>query len=325
MSIELRRFIYLICCLITSYLFCYGIIKIQLSFKTRGQVERDFAMKSHIKKDGTPTMGGIAIILASLLGTLFYSNKLFDDKNLLLLIFVYFMYFLIGFIDDFLKIRFNSYEGLKGKYRLIYEILIVFLTFIVAKTYINKYSFIEIDLLDLIIPLGAFVVVLIVLIVVGISNSVNLTDGLDGLASGLMLIALVPFVLISIKNNEYNIAILLISTIGSLMAFLTFNLHPAKIFMGDCGSLSLGALISFCGVLYQKYIILFVSCSFFIFEAISVIIQVLYYKKTRKRIFLMAPFHHHLEKKGEPEWRIVMKVWLYGLICSFICLLIEVI
>ncbi len=322
---ELKQFIFFLSVYLSSLLLCSLFIKLILKRKTRGQVERDFALKSHMKKDGTPTMGGIAIVLSSILVSIIFNINNLNNSRYLGLIFVYFLYFLIGFIDDYLKIKLNNYEGLKGKYRLFFEAVSVFLAIPLINLYINNYTYIEIDLFKFIIPIGLAFIFIIIFVVVGISNSVNLSDGLDGLASGMMMCALLPFIVISINKNELQIATLLISTLGSLTAFLMFNIHPAKIFMGDCGSLALGALISFCAIILKKYLILLISCSFFIFETISVIIQVIYYKKTKKRIFLMAPFHHHLEKKGEPEYKIVMMCWLYGLVCSIICVIIEVI
>ncbi|MBQ9730987.1 MAG: phospho-N-acetylmuramoyl-pentapeptide-transferase [Bacilli bacterium] len=325
MPIELRRFFYLIGAFFVSLFLCIIFIKLLLKRKTRGQVERDFALKSHLKKDGTPTMGGIAIVLSSVIISFLFNINNLKDSHFIALLFVYLVYFIIGFIDDYLKIKFNNYEGLKGKYRLLFEAIAVFMVIPLISIYINKYTYIEINLFKFILPIGFGLLVLIILLVVGISNSVNLSDGLDGLASGMMMSAILPFIVVSINKQQLGIAIILISTLGSLVAFLIFNMHPAKIFMGDCGSLALGALISFCGIILKEYLILLISCSFFIFEALSVIIQVLYYKKTKKRIFLMAPFHHHLEKKGQPEWKIVMMCWIYGLVCSIICVIIEVI
>ena len=325
MSIELRKFIYLICCFITSFLLCNSFIKIILSRKTRGQVERDFALRSHLVKDGTPTMGGIAIVFSSVISSFLYGINIINDNNFITTLFIFVMYFVIGFVDDYLKIKLKSYEGLKGIYRIIYEIVITLVSFIFINLYISKYSYIEIKLFDLVIPLGLFYILFIILIVVGMSNSVNLTDGLDGLAAGLMLTSLLPFLCVCLQKNEFNISLLIISLIGSLIAFLIYNIYPAKIFMGDCGSLSLGALIAFISIILKEYLILIIGCSFFMFESLSVIIQVLYYKKTKRRIFLMAPFHHHLEKKGKNETQIVMSLWVYGFFCALLCLIIEVI
>lgn len=325
MSNGLIKFIYLIACLFISYLISTLILRFLIKRKTRGQVERDFSLLSHQKKDGTPTMGGIAIVCSSLFTSLVFGINIFFDNKALSLLLLYFAFFVIGFIDDYLKIKENSYVGLKGKYRLGLEAIAVFLVISILNININKYSYIEISFLDIIIPFGVFIIFIIIFVVVGMSNSVNLADGLDGLSSGMMLTALIPFIVISLKKSEYNITIILISCIGSLLAFLKYNIHPAKIFMGDCGALALGTLIAFSSIILSSYLVLLISCSFFVFETLSVIIQVIYFKKTGKRIFLMAPFHHHLEKKGNPEWKIVMNCWLYGLLCAIICIIIEVI
>jgi len=163
------------------------------------------------------------------------------------------------------------------------------------------------------------------IVLIGSANAINLSDGLDGLASGLSMIALTPFILISLNNGNYQLTLLLTSTIGALVGFLFFNFHPAKIFMGDCGSLALGALLGASSIILDSEIILLIAGVIFVLEAISVIIQVLYYKMTRKRIFLMAPLHHHFEKKGWAEWKVVMVFYLVGCFASILAIIIEVI
>lgn len=312
MSASIEHFIKILLAFVISFLSSFLIIKLLLKSKNRGQVERDFAMQSHLKKQGTPTMGGIAFVVSTIITSLLFIKDVFYKIDILMILAVYFLFFLIGFFDDYLKIKFKSYEGVRASLRFVLEIAISLLCVSFLGFYVNKHSYIELELINLVIPVGIFLIPLIVFIIVGVSNSVNLGDGLDGLAGGLMLTAFIPFLLVSLKENNFDISYIIISQIGSIIAFLLFNIHPAKIFMGDCGSLALGALISFIAIYLEEYLLLVITTSFFIFETLSVIIQVIYYKFTKKRIFLMAPFHHHLEKKGWPEWKIVMLLWTYG-------------
>ena len=163
------------------------------------------------------------------------------------------------------------------------------------------------------------------IVIIGSSNAINLSDGLDGLASGLSMIALTPFILISLHSGNYELTLFLICVIGALIGFLFFNFHPAKIFMGDCGSLALGSLIAITSIILNSEIILVVAGILFVLEAFSVILQVSYYKLTHKRIFLMAPLHHHFEKKGWQEWKVVMMFYLIGCFASLLAIIIEVI
>ena len=162
-------------------------------------------------------------------------------------------------------------------------------------------------------------------VIIGSANAINLSDGLDGLASGLAMIALTPFILISLINGNYELTLFLVTVVGALLGFLIFNFHPARIFIGDCGSLSLGALLGISSIVLDSEIILVIAGILFVMEAFSVILQVAYYKITHKRIFLMAPLHHHFEKKGWQEWKVVMMFYLIGCFASLMAIIIEVI
>ena len=164
---------------------------------------------------------------------------------------------------------------------------------------------------------------MLALVLIGSGNAINLTDGLDGLASGLTMIALSPFILLAIVSREYLIAIYLSSLVGALMGFLYFNFPPAKVFMGDCGSLFLGSVLGSVAIILRSEVILFITGLIFVMEAISVIIQVISFKTFKRRVFLMTPLHHHFEKKGVDEVRVVMGFYIVGVFLSVVGLIIE--
>lgn len=303
-----------------SLFFNKVIIKIFRKYNLR-QGERKY-LDNHIVKEGTPSLGGIAILLSSLTGFIVFNGINNLNKNILAVLFAFISFGLIGFLDDFSKIKKKDEDGISGKKRLLLEAIIVLYILVILGYNVVDFYKSEITLFTNEIFIGPLMIPLFIFLIVGCANSVNLSDGLDGLSSGLVVLATLPFLLISIKNNENSLSILLISVIGAILGFMVYNLHPARIFMGDTGSLSLGSLLAVTSIYLDKIDILPLAAFIFIFETISVIIQVLYYKKTKKRIFLMTPFHHHFEKKGIKEYRIVSYFWLTGFILAFISSLI---
>ncbi len=289
-----------------------------------GQIERSFTLPNHRKKEGTPTSGGLIFVPTTILVyTLIHPSWVTQTMPRGVII-VFVAFFIIGLLDDLLKRYTHDYRGLSPLFRLCLEGIVGLVGLIIIGQYYGGVSGIDLVIINLFLKLGLFMIPLVIFIVVGSANSVNFSDGLDGLASGLILFALLPFVVIFLKNYNYAIAELLVCLIGSLIGFLVYNLHPAKIFMGDCGSLALGAILGLIAVLSKQYLVLVIAGALFIAETLSVIIQVAYYKFTKKRIFLMAPFHHHLEKKGWPEWRIVMVFWLAGFCLCLVATMVGV-
>lgn len=303
-----------------SLIFNKLIIKIFRKYKLK-QVEREY-LESHIKKEGTPSLGGLSILLATLGSFFVYSIKAQLNKNIIAILFVFFFFALVGLYDDLAKIKNKRSDGISGKKRLFLEGLIILYMLVILNYHVVDFSESIINLFNNKIYLGALFIPFIMFLIVGCANSVNLSDGLDGLSGGLIIIAILPFLFYAYQVNDINLLILILSLLGSLLGFLMYNLHPAKIFMGDTGSLSLGATLASISVYLNKVYIIPISSLIFILETLSVIIQVLYYKKTKKRIFLMAPLHHHYEKKGIKEYRIVSYFWLYGFILCIISILI---
>ena len=287
-----------------------------------GQSIRQDGPRTHLIKQGTPTMGGIIMLLGLSFSFIIVSIISLDLKiyNILSFLFPCYIYLLIGFVDDLIIIIKHSNEGIKPKLKILLQvigILLYYLFFLQAhSTKINLY-FIKVDL-------KFFYFLFILLLYVSTTNAVNLTDGLDGLASGLLIICFIGTTVLGILKEKYDIVLFSITVIGSLLSFLLFNFNPAKIFMGNAGSLMFGSILATIFVLLEEEMMLLIIGIVFVIETLSVIIQVIYYKITKgKRIFLMAPLHHHYEKKGNQEWTIDLIFWFFGFI-SLIFLLIVV-
>ncbi|MBS4217840.1 phospho-N-acetylmuramoyl-pentapeptide-transferase [Bacillus sp. FJAT-49711] len=289
-----------------------------------GQSIRIEGPKSHQKKSGTPTMGGIliviSVIITSLVMTLKYSEP---GLEIYLLLFVLIGYGLLGFLDDFIKIALKRNLGLTSKQKLLGQIVIALVFYIVLK--INDFSTaISIPFTDFSLELGWLYPLFVIFWLVGFSNAVNLTDGLDGLLSGTAAIAFGAFAILAWSTSQYDISVFAVSVVGAVLGFLVFNAHPAKVFMGDTGSLALGGAIAAIAILIKMELILIIIGGIFVIETLSVILQVASFKTTGKRIFKMSPLHHHYELSGWSEWRVVVTFWTVGLLCSILGIYIEV-
>jgi len=287
-----------------------------------------------IKKIGTPTMGGVIILFGLLTSVILWG----DLKNIYLIFCIYIAltFGALGAYDDYIKIKFNNSSGISSKLKLLIQIILSIIG-ISALTYFSDYS--EISNLyfpffkNLIINLGWFFIPFGVFVIVGSSNAVNLTDGLDGLATVPVMLVAACFAFISyvtgnIVFSDYlqipyiegtgEISIFCGAVIGSCLGFLWFNAPPAKIFMGDTGSLSLGGSLGAIGIITKHEIVLAITGGLFVLEAVSVMVQVISYKMTGKRVFKMAPIHHHFEKKGWPESTVVIRFWIISIILAMI-------
>ncbi|WP_191561788.1 phospho-N-acetylmuramoyl-pentapeptide-transferase [Metabacillus idriensis] len=289
-----------------------------------GQSIRDEGPKSHQKKSGTPTMGGIMIILSVIVTTIVMSYKFAEPSvEMYLLLFVMFGYGLLGFLDDFIKVVMKRNLGLTSKQKLIGQIIIAVIFYIVFKQY-GFSSEIRIPGTELSFDLGWAYVILIIFMLVGGSNAVNLTDGLDGLLSGTAAIAFGAFSVLAWNQSQYDVAVFSVAVAGAVLGFLVFNAHPAKVFMGDTGSLALGGAIVTVAILTKLEILLVLIGGVFVIETLSVIIQVISFKTTGKRVFKMSPLHHHYELTGWSEWRVVVTFWSVGLVFAILGIYIEV-
>lgn len=282
-----------------------------------GQRISIYVGENHKKKEGTPTMGGLIFVVPTIIMTilLVLTNKIELTPNLIIILFVFTGYSFIGFLDDFLSIKKKNNEGLTTYQKLFLQLIIALVFFYL---YMKKggQTALIVSTLGINIEMGWFYGVFLLFILIGASNAVNLTDGLDGLAGGLSAIAFIAFSLISIAVGFEEIGIFSFILIGALMGFLIFNTHPAKIFMGDTGSLALGAVMAAVAILTHREVTLLVVASVFVIETLSVILQVVWLRLFKHKLFLMTPLHHHFEKLGWEETDIVKLFWVVGLILT---------
>lgn len=282
-----------------------------------GQKISIFVGQTHRKKEGTPTMGGLIFILPTIVATLglIITNKIQYTSNLGIVLLVFLGYGCIGFLDDFLSIRKGDNEGLTTYQKLFMQVLIAIGFFYIYMRSGGQTSWI-VGTFHIDIEMGWLYGLFILFVLVGSSNAVNLTDGLDGLAGGLSAIAFIAFSLISLVVGFEDIGIFSLILVGSLLGFLIYNTHPAKVFMGDTGSLALGAAMGTIAILTHRELTLLVVASVFVIETLSVIIQTFWVQVFHKKVFLMTPIHHHFEKLGWQETDIVKLFWVCGLILS---------
>ncbi|WP_099352337.1 phospho-N-acetylmuramoyl-pentapeptide-transferase [Fredinandcohnia onubensis] len=289
-----------------------------------GQSIREEGPKSHQKKSGTPTMGGIIILVSILLTTLLVSNRLGElSVTTYLLLFVTIGYGVLGFLDDFIKVVLKRNLGLTSRQKLFGQIVIAIIFYFIFKQ--NNFSTaISIPGTDFEFDLKLLYVLLLIVWLVGFSNAVNLTDGLDGLVSGTAAIAFGAFAVLAWNQAQYDVAIFCVAVVGAVLGFLVFNANPAKVFMGDTGSLALGGAIATVAIMLKLEILLLLIGGVFVIETLSVIIQVISFKTTGRRVFRMSPLHHHYELVGWSEWRVVVTFWTVGLLCAILGIYIEV-
>ncbi|MGV3466943.1 MAG: phospho-N-acetylmuramoyl-pentapeptide-transferase [Heyndrickxia sp.] len=289
-----------------------------------GQSIREEGPKSHQKKKGTPTMGGIVFIISILVTTLVMTGKISEPSvKTYLLLLVTLGFGVLGFLDDFIKVVLKRNLGLTSKQKLLGQIIISVIFYIILRgSHIS--TDISIPFVHTSIDLGWFYLIMIIFWLVGFSNAVNLTDGLDGLVSGTASIAFGAMAILAWHQSQYDVAVFSVAVVGALLGFLVFNANPAKVFMGDTGSLALGGALATVAILTKLELLLIIIGFVFVMETLSVILQVISFKTTGKRIFKMSPLHHHFELVGWSEWRVVVTFWAVGLLCAILGIYIEV-
>ncbi len=320
--------------LLIVFLIGSPLIKLFSKNQITGPIRQDGPIDHIIKKSGTPTMGGLIIIIGMISSTILWA----DLSNVFIwtLIFVSLGLGLLGFIDDLLKIKFENSRGLNLKLKFFGQLLIGTIALFILIKFSNHeylYNLYFPFFKNLIIDMGIFFIPFGLFVIIGSSNAVNLTDGLDGLATVPVMLVALSFTLISyvVGNtifSEYlhlqyipdvgEISIFCGAIVGSCLGFLWYNAPPAKIFMGDTGSLSLGGSLAAVAIIVKHEIVLAIIGGLFVLETISVIIQVISFKLTGKRVFMMAPIHHHFEKKGWAESTVVIRFWIIAIILALI-------
>ena len=288
-----------------------------------GQSVSHLINKRHLKKDGTPTIGGLIFIIPTILIMLilYLRGSIEFSSNLIILIFVFLAYALLGFVDDFLKVKYHNNKGLPTLGKLALQTVIAIIFYIIFMKNGGESS-IVITSLNLNIPLGWGFGIFIFLVLVGTTNAVNITDGLDGLAGGLSVMAFLAYGVIawgsSWVEGYQELGIFAFVLVGALLGFLVFNTHPAKVFMGDTGSLALGAALATIAILTRHELSVLLIGGVFVVETISSLIQIIAIRKFNKKVFKKAPLHHHFEEIGWSENDIVKLFWVVGFLLSMI-------
>ena len=302
-------------------------IEIPVLRKKAGQNIREEGLKSHYSKAGTPSMGGISIIIATcimgIIGTIAFGGTIGDE---LLIILVFGGYGLIGFVDDYRKVIKKQNEGLTAKQKFALQMIIAIAFAVFFARYSAFGTNVFIPVADIFIDFGMFYYVFVAFAVLAMTNAVNLTDGLDGLASGVTTLVALFFAYAGFTGGAFckfgafigdaSETFFFSALAGACLGFLMFNKHPAKVFMGDTGSLALGGGVVAAAIVLKLEILLLVAGLVYVIEALSVVLQVTYFKLTHgKRIFKMAPIHHHFEMCGMKETQVVTMFWVFTLVC----------
>jgi phospho-N-acetylmuramoyl-pentapeptide-transferase len=278
-----------------------------------GQFVREEGPQTHLIKAGTPTMGGVVMLIGLLAALLVVARFNWPTVAVLLIVMVTAG---IGLYDDWQKISRQRSEGLSVKYKFMLLAVTVVLADVLALRYVGVTQNVIVPGLDRNLVLGPGVIgialfsIFLLLVIAGVTNAVNLTDGLDGLAAGTGAIALTAYTAIAFLERQYDVAIICGGMVGAIIGFLWFNAHPAQVFMGDTGSLAIGGVLGAAAVLTKTELLLPVIGGLFVIEALSVIIQYGFFKATRRRVFKMAPIHHHFELSGWEENKIVVRFWI---------------
>ena len=322
---------------ITAFLVCFIIMPFFIRKMKKLKKEQPIRLdgpQTHLVKKGTPTMGGIVILLATLIGTILFAPL--NNGFIWTLIFVMLTMGSVGFYDDYLKLKSASSAGISGRKRLFIEFIVAVLALMYAMTLMPEEFATGLKvpyLANAFIPLGLIYVAFGAVVFTGTTNAVNLTDGLDGLVSFPLIIAFSCFGIFAFVSgntelsfsfnqlyieNLNEVCIFISAVIGALFAFLYYNKKPAKIFMGDVGALGLGGALGMTAIITKQELLLVIIGALFVIEALSDIIQVASYKYRGKRVFLMAPIHHHFEKMGWSEVKVVRRFWAFSLIMGIV-------
>ena len=291
-----------------------------------GQAIREEGPQSHMHKKGTPTMGGISFIVSIVISLIV--AMILDSGNIqyyILFIYTTISFSIIGYIDDMLIVVKKKNDGLAPRKKLMLQILFSVIFYILVTFIYKDINYIHIPKLDYNLKISYLYLIFLVFWQTGFSNAVNLTDGLDGLATSVTIITTSTFALLAYKENNFPVLVFCLTIVGALLGFLLFNKNPAKIFMGDTGSLALGGILAAISVILHKEIAFLFIGLVYILETLSVIIQVAYFKKTGKRIFKMSPLHHHFELSGYGEVKTVYIFVIIAVISSAIGYFIGVI
>ena len=291
----------------------------KLSFK---QTVSEYALEDDKKKAGTPIMGGILFIIVPVVLTLIFVKGIFQDLDTLIVLLAFMGYGLIGFVDDFLIAVLKNNEGLKPLHNFLMKVLLEVIFFVLYRSHASLE--ITLPITRIVIPLGIAYFFLVLFMFTGSSNAVNLTDGMDGLSSGVSIIALIPYLVITLKQEKIGLAIFVVCLIGALLGYLYYNKKPARVFMGDTGSLALGGVLAALAMITKTELLLILIAGVPVIETLCVMIQIGSVKIRHKKVFPYTPIHYAFRIKGMPEVSIVRMFWLVEAILAGIGLLIGI-
>ncbi|RIV28211.1 phospho-N-acetylmuramoyl-pentapeptide-transferase [Alicyclobacillaceae bacterium I2511] len=282
-----------------------------------GQRIREEGPAHHQSKSGTPTMGGIMIVLAVLLATLRFA---ISSPEMVILLMATLGFGIIGFTDDFIKVVKRRNLGLTARQKLLLQAVVTVVLFFLLRwrwAQENQPFVVNVPFTPWSLNIGILYILFLLLVLIASTNAVNLTDGLDGLASGTAAVVFAAYGIYAYWHTAYDVSLFCAAMVGALLGFLVFNRHPAKVFMGDTGSLAIGGALALVAVLTHSELGLILFGMVFVIEALSVIIQVFSFQVFGRRVFRMSPLHHHFEMSGWSEWEVVLAFWLFAFLTSF--------
>lgn len=316
----LRLFLASMISLILMFIIMPNLISFMKNLKYN-QVASEYSLEEFKEKAGTPTMGGVAFVIVPVIALFIIYPRFYTNAKILLVVLTYLGYGLIGFIDDYLIVVKNDNEGLKPAYKFGLQLLLSIVFYLIYRQYST--STVTIPFLNKTIDLGWGYALLVFFMFTGSSNAVNLTDGMDGLASGCSIFAILPFIYVAIKQDQFYVAVLLAGVGGALLGYLRYNIAPAMIFMGDTGSLALGGLLAAVAIVLKKEFDLAIIGGVFVMETLCVIIQQVAVRVFHKRVFRYTPIHYAFKLNGMAEMQVVYVFWLASIICSGLGIILE--
>ncbi len=283
----------------------------------------EYSLDSFKQKAKTPTMGGIGFVIIPIIALFIIYPKAYLNYEIMILIFAYLAYGLIGFIDDFIIVIKKNNKGLKASYKFLMQLVVAMVFYYFYKDYTS--TDVIIPFVKVVLPLGSFYAIFAFIMFTAESNAVNLTDGMDGLAAGTSFLAFSPFVLFAVQMQKFEVATLILCIMGSLLGYLKFNVFPAKIFMGDTGSLALGGFLAACAMVLKQELALLIIGGVFLWETLCVVIQISSVKLFKRRVFKYTPIHYSFVISGMKEQKVVLMFWMIGAVFAILGFVIGVI
>ena len=283
----------------------------------------EYSLDSFKQKAKTPTMGGVGFVIIPIIALFIIYPKAYLNYEIMILIFAYLAYGLIGFIDDFIIVIKKNNKGLKASYKFLMQLVVAMVFYYFYKDYTS--TDVIIPFVKIVLPLGSFYAIFAFIMFTAESNAVNLTDGMDGLAAGTSFLAFSPFVLFAVQMQKFEVATLILCIMGSLLGYLKFNVFPAKIFMGDTGSLALGGFLAACAMVLKQELALLIIGGVFLWETLCVVIQISSVKLFKRRVFKYTPIHYSFVISGMKEQKVVLMFWMIGAVFAILGFVIGVI